>query len=109
MQHGMFRSSLVLALVAGAVLSVAAFAADATSSGVTFANGSNHHITLYTRYGEGSCESKPSAQTVSVEPGQSASLESGSNSACFCPQPPEGRVCTSGWIEVKAGSTRHLM
>jgi len=109
MQQGMFRSSLVLALVAGAVLSVAAFAADATSSGVTFANGSNHHITLYTRYGEGSCESKPSAQTVSVEPGQSANLDTGSNSACFCPQPPEGRVCTSGWIEVKAGSTRHLM
>jgi hypothetical protein len=109
MQQGIFRSSLVLALVAGAVLSVTAFAADTTGSGVTFANGSNHHITLYTRYGEGSCESKPNAQTVSVEPGQSAILDSGSSSACFCPQPPEGRVCTSGWVEVKAGSTRHLM
>jgi|SRR5882672_4798093 len=109
MQQVMYRRSLVLALVAGAVLSVTAFAADATGSGVTFANGSNHHITLYTRYGEGSCAAKPNAQTVGVEPGQSASLESGSNSACFCPQPPEGRVCTSGWVEVKAGSTRHLM
>jgi hypothetical protein len=109
MQQGMFRSSLVLALVAGAVLSVTAFAADTTGSGVTFANGSNHHITLYARIGDGSCESKPKAQTVSVEPGQSTSLDSGSSSACFCPQPPEGRVCTSGWVEVKAGSTRHLM
>lgn len=109
MQQGMFRSSLVLALVAGAVLSVTAFAADTTGSGVTFANGSNHHITLYARYGEGSCESKPSAQTVSVEPGQSAILDSGSSSACFCLQVPERRVCPSGWAEVKAGATRHLM
>jgi len=59
MQKGMFRSSLVLALVAGAVLSVAAFAADATSSGVTFANGSNHHITLYARYGEALASRSP--------------------------------------------------
>jgi hypothetical protein len=109
MRVGLYRSSLVLALVAGAVLSVAAFAADSTGSGVTFANGSNHHITLYARYGDGSCESKPNAQTVSVDPGQSTSIDSGSSSACFCLQVPERRVCPSGWVEVKAGVTRHLM
>lgn len=105
-----YRSSLVLALVAGAVLSVAAFAADTTTGGgVTFANGSNHHITLYARYGEGSCASKPTAQTVSIEPGQTTSIDSGTSSACFCLAVPERRVCPSGWAEVKAGGTRHLM
>ncbi|HSS52143.1 MAG TPA: hypothetical protein VLX28_24640 [Thermoanaerobaculia bacterium] len=108
-QVGLYRSSLVLALVAGAVLSVAAFAADTAGSGVTFANKSNHHITLYARYGEGSCESKPNGQTVSVEPGQSASLDSGASTACFCLQVPDRRVCPSGWVEVKAGGTRNLM
>ena len=109
MQVRAYKSSLVLALVAGAALSMAAFAADATGSGVTFANKSDHHVTLYARYGEGSCESKPNAQTVSVEPGQSASLDSGAASACFCLQVPDRRVCPSGWAEVKAGGTRSLM
>jgi hypothetical protein len=109
MRVRLYKSSLVLALVACAVLSVAAFAADTTGSGVTFANGSNHHVTLYARYGDGACESKPNAQTVNIEPGQSTSLDSGTSSACFCAQVPDRRVCPSGWVEVKAGATRHLM
>lgn len=109
MRVRVYKSSWMLALVAGAALSVTAFAADTTDSGVSFANKSNHHITLYARYGDGSCESKPTAQTVSVEPGQTASLDSGSSSACFCLQVPDRRVCPSGWAEIKAGGTRSLM
>ncbi|HEX3555858.1 MAG TPA: hypothetical protein VIA62_21795 [Thermoanaerobaculia bacterium] len=105
-----YKSSLVLALVAGAVLSAAVFAADTpTGNGVTFANGSNHGITLYARFGsDASCEEKPKAQTVRVEPGQNTSLDSGSSSVCFCLQVPDRRTCPSGWIEVKAGGTRHF-
>jgi hypothetical protein len=106
---------LALALTLGAALALGATAQDkpaagtmSNSTGVTFVNGSTHHIWVYTRYGEGSCESKPSAQTASLEGGQSVSVDSGSSSVCFCLQVPERRSCPSGWSEVKPGATRHL-
>lgn len=106
---------LALALTLGAALALGATAQDkpaagtmSNSTGVTFVNGSTHHIWVYTRYGEGSCESKPNSQTASIEGGQSVSIDSGSNSVCFCLQVPERRSCASGWSEVKPGATRHL-
>ena len=107
---------LALALTLGAALALGATAQDtpaagtttSNTTGVTFVNGSTHHIWVYTRYGEGSCESKPSAQTASLEGGQSVSVDSGSSSVCFCLQVPERRSCPSGWSEVKPGATRHL-
>jgi hypothetical protein len=108
---------LALALTLGAALALGATAQDppaagtttSNTTGVTFVNGSTHHIWVYTRYGEGSCESKPSSQTASLEGGQSVSVDSGSSSVCFCLQVPERRSCPSGWSEVKPGATRHLM
>ncbi|HEX4959647.1 MAG TPA: hypothetical protein VF173_02325 [Thermoanaerobaculia bacterium] len=110
MQRRTLRSPWVLALLAGAVLSVSAMAADMAGSGVTFANGSDHRVTLYTRYGsDSSCESKPQSSELTVDPGQNASLDSGSSSACFCLEVPERRTCPSGWVEVKPGSTRKFV
>lgn len=104
------RKSLALGLIAGAALSLAAAAADTPSgSGVSFVNGSNHHITFYARYGsDGSCENQPKAQTVSIESNQTVSVDSGSSKVCFCLQVPERGSCSTGWAEVKAGGTRHL-
>ena len=104
------RRVSALGLIAGVALTAAALAADTTSNsnGVTFVNGGNHHVYVYTRYGEGSCEGKPQSQTASIEAGQSVSIDSGGSSVCFCLQVPERRGCPSGWSEVKAGGTRHL-
>jgi hypothetical protein len=107
----LFSRSMVLGLVAGAALSTAAMAADTPSGGgVTFVNGSNRQITFYTRFGSsgGSCEGQPKAQTVSIGPNQTVSVDSGDSKVCFCLQVPERRGCPSGWSEVKAGGTRHL-
>jgi hypothetical protein len=111
MQRSQSRRVLALGLIAAAALTVAALAADTMSNttGVTFVNGSNHHIFVYTRFGEGSCESKSKAQTASIDAGQSLSVDSGSTSVCFCLSVPERGNCANGWSEVKAGGTRHLM
>src|SRR4051794_37690865 len=105
------RKSLALGLITGMALTLAAAAADTPAgSGVTFVNGSNRHITFYTRFGsDASCEGQPKAQTVSVEPNQTVSVDSGGSKVCFCLQVPERRGCPSGWAEVKAGGTRRLM
>ncbi|HEY0511768.1 MAG TPA: hypothetical protein VGH73_07690 [Thermoanaerobaculia bacterium] len=110
MQRKVSRRALALSLIAGAALTAAAMAADTTSNtnGVTFVNDSNHHVYVYTRYGDGSCEGKPRSQTASLEAGQSVSIDSGGSSVCLCLQVPERRTCASGWSEVKAGGTRHL-
>jgi hypothetical protein len=109
----LFSRSMALGLVAGTALSMAALAADApaaSGSGVTFVNGSSRQITFYTRFGSsgGSCEGQPKAQTVSIGPNQTVSVDSGDSKVCFCLQVPERRGCPSGWSEVKAGGTRHL-
>ena len=82
-----------------------------TGSGVTFVNGSNRRIDVYTQYGsDASCGSKPQAKRITIDAGQSGVLDSGSSKACFCLKVPYRGTCPSGgWTEVKAGSTRRLM
>ena len=111
MQHRSFMRTLALGLATAAALTLSAAAADMADSGVTFVNGSNHRIDLYTRYGSDSaCDAKPQAQKVTVDAGQSAKLDSGSSSVCFCLKVPDRGTCPSGdWGQVKAGGTRHLM
>lgn len=109
----LFGKSLVLGLVAGTALSMAAMAADtsntATGNGVTFVNGGDRQITFYTRFGsEASCQGLPKAQTVTIAPSQTVTVDSGGSKVCFCLQVPERRGCPSGWSEVKAGATRRL-
>jgi ABC-type phosphate transport system substrate-binding protein len=110
-----FGKSLVLGLVAGTALSMAAMAAEtpettpAAGNGVTFVNGSSRQLVFYTRFGsEASCQSLPKAQTVSIAPNQTVTVDSGGSKVCFCLQVPERRGCPSGWSEVKAGGTRRL-
>ena len=83
----------------------------ATGTGVTFVNGSNRRIDVYTQYGsDASCGSKPQAKRITIDAGQSGVLDSGSSKACFCLKVPYRGTCPSGgWTEVKAGSTRRLM
>ena len=111
MQHRSFMRTLALGVATAAALTLAAAAADTATSGVTFVNGGNHSVDLYTRYGsDAACDAKPEAKKLTVAPGQSAQLESGSSSVCFCLKVPDRGNCPSGdWAEVKAGHTRHLM
>jgi hypothetical protein len=78
---------------------------------VTFVNGSNRRIDVYTQYGsDASCGSKPQAKKISIDAGQSGVLDSGGSSACFCLKVPYRGNCPSGgWAEVKPGGTRRLM
>jgi hypothetical protein len=106
------KKSLVLGLLAGTALSLAAAAAEPSSgNAATFVNSGNHRITLYTRYGanDSSCEGQPKDQTVTVDPKQSVTVDSGGSPVCFCLQVPDRNTCASGWATVKPGGTRHLM
>ncbi|PYQ64155.1 MAG: hypothetical protein DMF53_08120 [Acidobacteria bacterium] len=111
MQHKPFLRTLALGVATAAALTLAAAAADTAGSGVTFVNGGNHPIDLYTRYGSDSaCDAKPEAKKLTVDAGQTAKLDSGSSTVCFCLKLPDRGNCPSGgWGEVKPGGTRHLM
>ena len=78
---------------------------------MTFVNGSNRRIDVYTQYGsDASCGSKPQAKKITIDAGQSGVLDAGGSSACFCLKVPYRGNCPSGgWAEVKAGATRRLM
>jgi len=86
-------------------------AGSGSGTGVTFVNGSNRRIDVYTQYGsDASCGSKPQAKRITIDAGQSGVLDSGSSKACFCLKVPYRGTCPSGgWTEVKPGSTRRLM
>ena len=119
--------SLALGLIAGVALTLAAVAQDATGTtqdttqgtmgtaatgtAVTFVNGSNRRLDVYTQYGsDASCGSKPQAKKITIDAGQSGVLDTGSSSACFCLKVPNRGNCPSGaWAEVKPGATRRLM
>jgi hypothetical protein len=116
----MSRKSTVLGLAAGMALSLAGIAADvakaaempsgSTTTGATFVNSSNHHVTIYTRFGaDGSCEGQPKEQVVSLDAKQTVSVDSGGSNVCFCTRVPDNHACPSGWITVKPGGTKHLM
>jgi hypothetical protein len=111
MQHKSFMRTLALGLATAAALTLAAAAADTAGSGVTFVNGSNHRVDVYTRYGsDAACDAKPQAKRITIDAGQNGVLDSGSSSVCFCLKVPDRGTCPSGgWGEVKAGGTRHLM
>jgi hypothetical protein len=111
MQHKSLRRTLAFGLVTAAALTMAAAAADTAGSGVTFINGSNHRIDVYTRYGsDGACDAKPESKKITIDAGQNGVVDSGSSSVCFCLKVPNRGTCPSGgWGEVKAGGTRHLM
>ena len=104
--------SMALGLFAGAALTMAAGAADmAAGTGVTFVNGSSHHVDLYTRYGsDGACDTRPESKKVGIDAGQSGVVDSGSSSVCYCLKVPDRGNCPAGgWLQVKAGGTRHLL
>ena len=123
--------SLALGLIAGMALTLAAVAQDSTTgttqgttstqsttqgttgtgTAVTFVNGGNHRIDVYTQYGsDASCGSKPQAKKITIDAGQSGVLDAGGSSACFCLKVPYRGNCPSGaWAEVKPGATRRLM
>jgi hypothetical protein len=112
----LFGKSLVLGLVAGTALSMAAMAqetpstnANGNGNGVTFVNGSSRQLTFYTRFGsDASCQALPKSQTVRIAPSQTVTVDSGGSKVCFCLQVPERRGCPTGWTEVQAGGTRRL-
>ncbi len=112
MRNRSFVRTLALGLTTAAALTMAAAAADTMAGdGVTFVNSGNHPINVYTRYGsDASCDLKPQSQKLTVDAGQSAKLDSGSSSVCFCLKVPDRGTCPSGeWDHVKPGGTRHLM
>jgi hypothetical protein len=124
----MTRISKSLSLVAGLALTLAGALAAANAAempakdmpakdkdmpaagaGATFVNSSNHHVTVYTRFGaEGDCAGQPKEQVVNLDAKQTVSVDSGGSNVCFCTRVPDGNACASGWITVKAGGTKHL-
>ncbi len=111
MQHRSLMRTFALGLATAAALTMAAAAADMAGSGVTFVNGSNHRIDVYTRYGsDAACDAKPESKRITIDAGQNGVLDSGGSTVCFCLKVPDRGTCPSGeWSQVKAGGTRHLM
>lgn len=105
---------LFLGLVASTTLAAAAGAADEMAGdmagkGVSFVNGGDRRIELYTRYGsDASCGKRPKRQTVNLGAQQTVTVDSGDSSVCFCLQVPERGTCATGWTEIKAGTSRRL-
>jgi hypothetical protein len=93
--------ALTIALSAGAL-------AGAASTGVTFKNDGSRQVDVYTRYGGTSCDSATTAQKVSIDAGQSATVESGDSKVCYCLLVPERATCPGGWLIAPAGSTQKL-
>jgi hypothetical protein len=102
------RSAGIGALALTMTLSAGALASAAATGGVTFKNASAHRVDVYTRYGGSSCVSATTAQKLSVDAGQSASVDSGEGKVCYCLYVPERATCPGGWLQVAAGSTRQL-
>jgi hypothetical protein len=103
-RRGAWRGALALAMT----LSAGALAGAAMTGGVTFRNASNHHVDLYTRFGGSSCLDAKTAQKVSVDAGQTASVDSGDSKVCYCLSVPERETCPGGWLQASAGSTQRL-
>jgi hypothetical protein len=84
-------------------------AAGGGGGGVTFQNDSNHAIQVFARYGsDDACVRRPNQIELSVAPGSSSTVESGSTKVCFCLDVPSRNDCPSGWTEVKPGGKRVL-
>jgi len=105
LKSGLAGAIAILAIAAA--LSTSALAA-AAGSGVTFMNGSSHRVDLYTRYGGSSCDSATTAKKVTVDAGQSGSVDSGDSKVCYCLTVPERGDCDGGWLQAAAGSTQRL-
>jgi hypothetical protein len=100
-------------MAATAVVTAPARAAEmqngAAGSGATFINSSNHHVTVYTRFGGGGdCDAQPKDQKVDLDAKQTVNVDSGGSDVCMCTRVPDKNLCPSGWIKVKAGGTKHL-
>ncbi len=102
------KSGLIGALALTAALATGALATAATTGGVTFMNGSNHRVDLYTRFGGSSCDSATTAKKVTVDAGQSSAVDSGDAKVCYCLDVPERSTCPGGWLQAPAGSTQRL-
>ncbi len=107
MKFDVRRRGLAGALALAAALSTGALA-TAAGTGVTFMNGSNHAVDLYTRYGGSSCINSASEKKVTIDAGQSGSIDSGDSKVCYCLSVPERATCPGGWLEAAAGSTQRL-
>jgi hypothetical protein len=102
------RRSVWTGALALAMLFSAGLAGAATTGGVSFKNASDHRVDIYTRYGGSSCLGAATAQKVSVDAGQSASVDSGDAKVCYCLIVPERETCPGGWLQASPGSTQRL-
>ena len=79
--------------------------AAAENEGVTFANRSRDTQNVLAVFGGEKCEEMTQRAQVTIEPGQSAAVESGDNQVCWCAS-TLGKVgnCTV-WTKAKPGKT----
>jgi hypothetical protein len=83
----------------------AADKAEKAEGGVTFHNRSRDTQNVLAVFGGEKCEEMTERAQVTVEPGQSAAVESGDNQVCWCAS-TLGKVgnCTD-WNKAKAGKS----
>ena len=107
------RIPVLAALAVGAVLSSGALLADdnvAQGGGVTFMNEGKSAVQVFTRYGEqAECSDKSEAAKLKIKGGETASVDSGSSSLCYCLERPDRlNTCPSGWFKADAGAKLRL-
>src|SRR4051794_33156192 len=95
-------AGLTLMAATAVVITPAQAADSAAGSGATFINSSNHHITVYTRFGgSGDCAAQPKEQKVDLDAKQTVSVDSGGSDVCLCTRVPDNNLCSGGWLTVK--------
>ena len=95
----------VLAVAVMATGLITAGAALAKGQDVTFVNQSKRHQELLVAYGaDEKCDAMPTQENVSLDPGESQTVESGESKVCWCAG--SGKVKVSQcqqWHATKAG------
>jgi hypothetical protein len=108
------RIPVLLALAVGAVLSSGALLADDNvaqdGSGVTFMNEGKSAVQIFARYGaEAECSDKAEATKLKIKGGETASVDTGNASLCYCLERPDRlNTCPSGWFKADAGAKLRL-
>jgi hypothetical protein len=104
-----------LALALGLLLPIGAVMADDNvgtdvGNGVTFMNEGKSAVQIFARYGEQSdCSDKAEQSKLKVKGGETASVDSGSSSVCYCLSRPDRLgVCPSGWLTAEPGAKLRL-
>lgn len=110
MVRKLWKSRTVLACTAVSALALGASSALAAGSGVTFTNDTGGTVWVLARYGsDARCNKKPESTKLSIEAGQTASLDSGDGQVCWCrARSADDDKCRNGWIQSAAGSKQRL-